>query len=336
VVKSVQLDPAGPWTVVNTQAAIRRVAIAAAAQCAVFEATFVVPATLGPGDVWSRFRIDFGEDLNPLHTNPLFDADPSLDLAAGAARFGEVEDYRLLEVDEFPLSLGRFTIEGPSGANRVVMQGPTTILVDLHGIGDPDGNGSEGVTAEMIRLDLTGSSPFGPLRLRIRDPAKHPFQRSMGRIEEQSNATAGGLDLPPFAASGRADSFFDVYFEVEVGGMLLHNQEPKRMSAEISVKPPRERYEGPDFLTLYNESNAPTQFRVGGASHIPDLETIDLEILLGDLRSPSVETVLEGVDSLRRMGARAASSLPALHALADHSDAAVREAAAALAADLEP
>jgi hypothetical protein len=334
VAKSVQIDPAGPWTLVNPQPAIRRVAILPGGTCAVFEAQFVVPAALGPGDVWSRFRIDLGENLDPLHTNALFDADPSLDLAAGAARFGEVEDYRLLEVDEFPLSLGRFTIEGPLGSNRILMQGPTTILVDLLGIGDPDGDGREGVTAEMIRLDLTGSSPFGPMRLRIRDPAKHPFQRSLGRIDEQSNATAGGLDLPPFAASGRADSYFDVYFEVEVAGMLLHNKEPKRMSAEISVKPPRERYEGPTFLTLYDESNAPTQFRVGGASHIPDLEEVDLEILLGDLRSASVETVIEAIDTLRRLGDRAAGALPALQVLADHSDAAVRQAAAALAAEL--
>ena len=44
--------------------------------------------------------------------------------------------------------------------------------VDLGALADTDGNGREQVPTEMVQLDLTGNSPmFGPMTLRLRDPA---------------------------------------------------------------------------------------------------------------------------------------------------------------------
>jgi hypothetical protein len=73
--------------------------------CSTFRASFPIPATIGKAQLWSRFRLDYGEDAGrndprPNANSPLFQSDPSLfpvdvkkGLVWGAARFGEVEDY---------------------------------------------------------------------------------------------------------------------------------------------------------------------------------------------------------------------------------------------------
>ena len=35
-----------------------------------------------------------------------------------------------------------------------------------------------------------------------------------------------------------ADSFFDIFVQIEVGGNTLHNEVPKRISGRIDHKPP--------------------------------------------------------------------------------------------------
>ena len=67
----------------------------------------------------------------------------------------------------------------------------------------------------------------------------NPSIPSRGEIEENENTLTGRLDLPPFAPSGSADSFFDVFLEVELlDGTVLHTDRPKRMSSRILHKPP--------------------------------------------------------------------------------------------------
>jgi hypothetical protein len=77
--------------------------------CARFRAQFPV-GTLGTGQLWARFRLDYGEDAGRNDPRPRFRSDPSLrdpglpegtpqppgagiGYTHGAARFGEVEDY---------------------------------------------------------------------------------------------------------------------------------------------------------------------------------------------------------------------------------------------------
>ncbi len=67
-------------------------------RCARFRAEFDVPAQIGKGELWSRFRVDFGEDVGRNDPRPLFVPDPSAasastTLADKTMRFGEVEDY---------------------------------------------------------------------------------------------------------------------------------------------------------------------------------------------------------------------------------------------------
>src|SRR5205814_7115312 len=124
------------------------------------------------------------------------------------------------EVDRFPNTRALATIQGPFGSQRFALTGPTTVVVDIANVADRDRNGLEEVISEITSMDLHGTSIAGPVTIRIRDAATPPFKHSLGRIEEQRNATPRVLDLPPFAANGSAVSTFDVYFEVEIGGQI--------------------------------------------------------------------------------------------------------------------
>ncbi|MFQ5793539.1 MAG: GEVED domain-containing protein [Candidatus Bipolaricaulia bacterium] len=233
-----------------------------------------IPAEVAMGKTYYwRFRLDHGENAR-TNNNVIHHATEdgrALNQTRGGALWGEVEDYpqRAGEVDEFPLTTAEVTIEGPFGATKVRLSGPTKIFVDIGNVADTDGDGREQVQAEMIELNLTGSSPVGPVTVRLRDSDKHPFQRSLGEIEETTNNTPGVLDVPPFTETGTADSFFDIYFEVEVLGQILHSDEPKRMESTITHKPPREPYQSPDVIVLFDENENRTRFRIGGATHVP-------------------------------------------------------------------
>ena len=63
--------------------------------------------------------------------------------------------------------------------------------------------------------------------------ALNSAQQTLGQIEELTNNTPGYWDLDPFGP-GDAESFFDIFFEIEVGGgLVLHNDESIRMEAII-------------------------------------------------------------------------------------------------------
>jgi hypothetical protein len=229
-------------------------------------------AAMGSKYYW-RFRLDYGEDA-ALHDEVAHHSGEdgrALASSSGSALFGEVEDYPqcAAELDEMQDTSAELTVEGPFGAQRLQLSGPTTIVADICHVGDSDGDGLEQVKAEMIALDLRGFSLVGPVSVRLRDRGKHPNQRSLGEIEEQANNTSGVLDVPPFAPAGKAESYFDVWFEAEVAGRTLHSHEPKRMKATIAHKPPRDTYRSPEVLELYDEEERPSGLRVGGASHTP-------------------------------------------------------------------
>ena len=89
---------------------------------------------------------------------------------------------------------------------------------------------------QMQTMEMEGyHAALGQVYLRL-----NTNQVTLGQIEEQSNIAAGVLDVPPFGpADSLADSFFDVYFEVEIPGQpLLHNERPARMEGTITNKPP--------------------------------------------------------------------------------------------------
>jgi hypothetical protein len=181
-----------------------------------------------------------------------------------------------IEIDEFPNSRAEVTINTPQGTETVQLFGPTTVHVNLGEIADTDGDGMEQLQTEMLQLELTGSSPnLGPIMVMLRDVAKHPMQATMGEIEEDSSDTKDTLDVPPFTPTGRASSFFDVFFEIQLPNLqlVLHNHDPKHMETTITNKPPAEDevYESPDVIELFDENeNLVTGVTIGPTSHTPN------------------------------------------------------------------
>jgi len=196
--------------------------------------------------------------------------DPPGSLCAGG--FGVCStSCKCNETDIFPATVARVEIEfSPGQTETIDLQGPTTVDVQLGGIGDRDNNGREEVETEMLELRLTGMSRIlGPVQVQL-----NPTMPSRGTIEERVNNTVATLDLPPLAPAGAADSFFDVFFEIEVShipGMVLHNNDPKRMATTITRKPPAtgETYEDPTPIKFYNSNGQPTGIRMLGARHVP-------------------------------------------------------------------
>lgn len=190
-----------------------------------------------------------------------------------------------LRVDEFANTYAQVTIETPATvemtgpaepgsitAQVIELNGPTTVEVKMGEIGDKDSDGLDEVPTEIVALSLTGISPAGSLTVTVRSPDKSPFKRSTGEIEENQNTQTGRLDLPPYGEEGTATSFFDVYFQVEVAGQVLHAKEPKRMTTTITRIPPDEgeTYFNPDRIRLFFEDETPSDFFIGNAYHTPN------------------------------------------------------------------
>ena len=182
-----------------------------------------------------------------------------------------------IEVDVFPDSEMTFEINAdtdPPWSETITVVGPTTVVVDLGGIGDKQPNGLEEVSTEIVAMELTGNSVnLGPIIVRLRPWTSNPFMRTVGQIEEKANNTTGVLDIPPFTGTGSASTYFDVYFEIEVaGGDIYHNLIPKHIETQITHKPPApgEKYESPDAIALYDENGNITSITIKAGFHIPD------------------------------------------------------------------
>jgi hypothetical protein len=187
-----------------------------------------------------------------------------------------------IEIDEFQSS-AVIELIGPNGTENIRLTGPSTVHVAIGPNGeaaDTDGDGLDQVKTEMVQLSLTGTSSMGPVSVEIRPVTKDPFKCSSGEIEETANTQTGRLDVPPFAPSGTAFSFFDVFFEITVstpmGPAVLHNRKPKRMQSLIDHKPPDEGtvYENPDTIPLYYEDNSLSPYSLGASRHAPKCDRI--------------------------------------------------------------
>ncbi|MBI4810689.1 MAG: T9SS type A sorting domain-containing protein [Ignavibacteriales bacterium] len=151
---------------------------------------------------------------------------------------------------------------------------------------DSDGDGLDDVETEMLQLELIGSSTiYGDVKVRLRDYTKRPWQHTLGEIEELINATPGTLDLPPFTVSGIAQSFFDVFLEINLGGIILNNMDPKRIQEIITHKPPAEdeTYEGTTLVTLFDTEGMPSGIQLGLTTYTPNpgADTIETQVAQG-------------------------------------------------------
>jgi hypothetical protein len=178
----------------------------------------------------------------------------------------------VIERDVFEHSLAEIVLQWPDGTREPVMlTGPTTIQVVFEGTHegdaeDNDGDGREEVRTELLDLNMTGLSPtLGPVHMTL-----HPNLLSLGEMEETANATPGLLDLPPFTATGTADSFFDIFFQIEVAGRTLYTRQPLSLAGVISHKPPApgDPYGGDKPVELYDQFGRPTGILLTAAHHV--------------------------------------------------------------------
>lgn len=132
--------------------------------------------------------------------------------------------YPAAGVDAFPTSAQVFITPLPGCADspltqRTVLNGPTTVQRSGQQRGEDDRGFIE---TEIVAMDLTGVTPAGPVSVR-----ESPTKKSQGRVTQQEP----GLDFP-------ADSFFDVFIELDYAGRTFHNPVPVHMEAVIHSLPP--------------------------------------------------------------------------------------------------
>ena len=213
----------------------------------------------------------------------------------------------IVEVDEFPDTRASITlVDLNSGLEEeVALRGPATVHVLFEGpaegdAADEDGDGLDEVQTEIVSMNLTGSSSLGGVTVRQR--ADLP---SIGEIEELVNNNTGLLDIDPFAA-GDADSFFDVFFDIEINGQRFVTSQPKRMRTIITEKPPAEgeTYESPEIVELLDSVTLqPTGLAIGTARHTPrppiEIDKIEettglVQLVGGPLGNVPVPFILRG------------------------------------------
>jgi hypothetical protein len=174
------------------------------------------------------------------------------------------------EVDPFEFSRAQIQILKSGVIETVELTGFSSMYTKFDGTGegqadDDDGDGRDEVVTEMAALDLSGTGPtLGPVSMRLR-----PGIRSVGEMEEWVNNTEGILDVPPFALlEGCVQSFFDVFFEVEIDGQVYHNVQPLRWITTIYHKPPTyEFYESTVDVLLFDENGNPSIYSLGKNTH---------------------------------------------------------------------
>ncbi len=220
-------------------------------------------AVIGP-DPWIELKYP------PRHPLGMTGEQNSIDMAFALT----FEPVGPVEIDRFEWTVGGVTLQGPNGVQETVdLSGPTTATVYFEGVHegdalDNDGNGRDEVATELTQLDLMGMSSLGPLHVTL-----NPAQPSRGQIEETTQLTPGTLDLPPFGPDGStADSFFDVFFQIEIGGMTLYAAQPKRMRTVITHKPPAHGnvYQDCTPIQLLTADGLPTGFSITCAAHEPN------------------------------------------------------------------
>lgn len=192
--------------------------------CATFRRSVSVPATIGPGALWARFRVDYGENVGRNDPRPGRDAsrrdwrsDPSLrvpeqspratttggpGLATGATRFGEVEDY-LIGTDygdaQDRLPDDRDAIS-PDYATRHVSMGAYSLAIGREWLG------AKADTPPVSREIDACDKPMDPAD---QDVAREEGTLNLGMDCDDRNQDAGdlGVSLPLAVSPGEQINF---------------------------------------------------------------------------------------------------------------------------------
>ena len=141
------------------------------ANCGIYKATFDVPASIGTGKLWSRFRLDYGENVG-RHNNSLFKKHTELSLTRGPAHYGEVEDYLIGsdfgDAGKDPPYQTRLSRNGPRHLQIYrewigpyqAGESSATREPDACGVGSADQDGGGNLTSDCNGLDADKKDDF--------------------------------------------------------------------------------------------------------------------------------------------------------------------------------
>ena len=167
----------------------------------------------------------------------------------------------------------------PAGEFACDLSGPTVITRGAVETKPPDS-----IDTEIVFMQLEGICQPGNISVKVRESAT---LASTGRIIEQNDSISGTLEFP-------ADSFFDVFFEMETPIGKLHNKEPLRLSCKIDGIPPYGCFYEPDVgqVQLFDE----TQKLSGTLTHAAHIPIDPKKVLVIFVNVPKPPNVLGDVD----------------------------------------
>lgn len=178
----------------------------------------------------------------------------------------------VVEIDPFNHSNGQIELTTPAGsAETIPLSGSSTVEVFFEGTVegsayDHDGDSLDEVHTEMAALNLSGTSPiYGTVHMRL-----DTTRPSAGQMEETTDLNTGTLDVPPFTSTATVDSFFDVFFELDLPsmGMTFYIANPMRWTSLLHHKPPgpNDTYSSFQPIPLLDSAGNPTGFTLTEAS----------------------------------------------------------------------
>ena len=235
--------------------------------------TFPSPATTGGVPPVSVGCLPPSGSLFPIGVTPV--ACEARDAVGHATScWFNVEVVKVTEIDEFPHSVARLTLQGPTGGSESLsLAGASRMEVYIGPWGeatDIDGDGREDVAVELTDYTLRGYSAMLGKPVTV---SRAAGARTAGKHEEIANNTLGKLDVPPFTPTGACDSFFDIFTEITIGGQVLHPSASFLIQRLIHYKPPApgERYVTSEQLSipLLDEAGKPSGITLTAFSFVP-------------------------------------------------------------------
>ena len=133
---------------------------------------------------------------------------------------------------------------------------------------DTDDNGLEEIETEIVQMDLIGTHPIlGDMNFTL---ASMP---SIGKIEESVNNTKDDVEA---TEEEPAVSFFDLFFEININGTTLHNDDPYCVSSALATIPPfEENYLHQEPAVLIKDENGTVTGVLLGGIHLLDASILN-------------------------------------------------------------
>lgn len=183
-------------------------------------------------------------------------------LLASSIQSAPAAEPNTIEIDMYYNVVYLQNLTTPMDMETLRLTGRLTVHVFFEGseegmADDDDGDSLDEVDTEIVELSLSGNSPmYGPVHMRL-----NTGLQSIGKMEELTDSITGKLDVPPFG-SGSVDSFFDIFFELEIGGQRFYNVTPLHWQGFLSEKPAGllDVYENREIIQLYDEAGIPTPY----------------------------------------------------------------------------